>query len=266
MSKTFKIVLILLVVASLSSAVLAVFAFMGKEREYMKRVLLEDKLAAILKDKRRLEKDIDSSKEAAKEAEKKTLILEAEIKRLSSQIEEEKEKSKAGMADLDTLKKNVVSLEEELNKEKKEKLSISKELQTMELDYETAKKEIAKLEAEKRKLKKDLSDLKESSVDLDKIVVTPSRETVSAPEPVEEPKRLLRGRVLVVNKEYSFIVTDLGKDDGVEKGIIFEIRDGTDFIGKAEVDKVYDTMSSATLMPGSSINSVKKGNLVIESI
>ena len=71
MSKTFKIVLVLLVIASVVSASLAVVAFIGKEREYMKRLLLEDKLAATLKDKRRLEKEIDSDKKAKEEIEAK---------------------------------------------------------------------------------------------------------------------------------------------------------------------------------------------------
>ena len=47
--------------------------------------------------------------------------------------------------------------------------------------------------------------------------------------------------------------------------MVFEIKDEREILGKAEIDKVYDTMSSATVLPGSAINRMKKGDLIIES-
>ncbi|MDP8231013.1 MAG: hypothetical protein P9L93_07965 [Candidatus Gorgyraea atricola] len=265
MSKTFKIVLVLLVVASIASASLAVFAFIGKEREYTKRVLLEDKLAATLKDKRRLEKEIDSNKKAKEEAETKMTELQEKIDGFSEKIENEKDKAKAATKDLTAKKKEVDELKDELEKERKEKLSISKKLEGLEFDYEKAKASLTRLKSEKKKLQDKISDLKESSVDLDKIVVSSS--SASAPSAaVEQTKKLLRGTVLVVNKEYSFVVTDLGQDNGIENGMKFEVRDGTELLGVAEINKVYDTMSSATVLPGGNINRMKKGNFIIESL
>jgi len=265
MSKTFKIVLVLLVVASIASAGLAVFAFIGKEREYTKRVLLEDKLAATLKDKRRLEKEIDSNKKAKEEAETKMTELQEKIDDFSEKIENEKDKAKAATKDLTAKKKEVDELKDELEKERKEKLSISKKLEGLEFDYEKAKASLTRLKSEKKKLQNKISDLKESSVDLDKIVVNPS--PASALSATKEPvKELLRGAVLVVNKEYSFVVTDLGQDNGIENGMKFEVRDGTELLGVAEINKVYDTMSSATVLPGGNINRMKKGNFIIESL
>ncbi|MEK7868342.1 MAG: hypothetical protein AAB157_03080, partial [Candidatus Omnitrophota bacterium] len=88
MSKTFKIALGLLVVASIISAVFAVIGFMGKEREYMKRVVLEDKLALTLKEKRVLEKDLETVKTAKEQMETKIAKFEEKIKEFSSQLEE----------------------------------------------------------------------------------------------------------------------------------------------------------------------------------
>ena len=257
-------VLILLIVASMTSAVLAVFAYIGKEREYMKRLLLEDKLAATLKDKRRLEKEIDVNKKAKEEAERRVKEIETKAEKLSLQMGKEKDKTKVLLLNLASRKEEVIKLKDNLDKEEKEKLAISKKLEELQIDYDTARRNITKLKSEKIRLEKDLSQLKESSVKLDKIVVKPTQ-TTAVSETLASPKGLLRGRVLVVNRDYSFIVVDLGKNDGIKKGIVFEVRDGTDFLGKAEVDKIYDTMSSATLLPGSSIDNIKKGNIVIES-
>jgi peptidoglycan hydrolase CwlO-like protein len=259
MSKTFKIVLILLLVASIGSAVMAVFAFMGKEREYMKRLLVEDKLAATLKEKRRIEKEIDDSKKAVQEAEVKVSALQADVEKATQQAEEEKQKNKTITLDLADKKRALETLEKDLEKEKQEKLSISKKLEDLQFDYEKVKKEITRMKNENTMLEGRISELKEKSVDLDRIVVKPESNAVTP------YKELLRGRVLVVNKEYNFIVIDVGQNDGVEKGVAIEIREGTELLGKAEIDKVYETMSSATLLPGANINFIKKGNLVIES-
>ena len=70
---------------------------------------------------------------------------------------------------------------------------------------------------------------------------------------------------MVVNKEYSFIVTDIGQDQNIQKGMKFDVMDGPKFLGQAEIDKVYDTMSSAAILPGGKINDMKKGNVIVES-
>ncbi len=45
----------------------------------------------------------------------------------------------------------------------------------------------------------------------------------------------------------------------------FEVMDGPKFMGQAEIDKVYDTMSSAAFLSGGKINDMKKGNVIVES-
>ena len=264
MSKIFKIGIILLGVVSIVTAVLAVFAFIGKEREYAKRVLLEDRLASTMGEKNKLESAIASGTKIKEQLEANIKKLEKDIESLSSQIEEDKESRKITAQELITKGKEIESLQENLEKEKKEKLVISKRLEELQLDYEKEKREKLRFRNEKAKVEQELAELKEKYVNLDTIVVTPPAD--SGPQQTAEPvKEILKGRVLVLNRDYSFIVTDLGQDDGVRPGMVFEIREGSALLGKAEIDKVYDTMSSASIMPGTDINNIKKGNLIIES-
>lgn len=265
MSQTFKIILVLLVIASVVSAGLAVFAFISKEREYVKRILLEDKLAVTLKDKSRLEKEIDSGKKAKEENEAKIKEMKGKVEKLLSQIEEEKNNSKAAAKEVVLKKEKIDALKKELEKERKEKLSISKKLDDLEFDYQKVKAGETKLKAEKTRLEKKLSDLRENPVNLDTIVVNPLEEKTSLMEPTVADKELLKGRVLVVNKEYGFVVADIGLEDGIENGMMFEVRGGNVLLGKAEINKVYDTMSSASILPGGKVNNMKKGDLFIES-
>jgi len=264
MSKTFKIVLALLVLASVASTLLTVFAFLGKERESMKRILLEDKLEDALKEKKSLNEKLELTKTINEEKEKKILGMEAEIEKITLQIEEEKEKNKTATLEIAGKKREIARLEIDLGNEKREKFTISKKLEEMESDYEKLQGDVSRLKDEKVKLEKDFSALKEKSVKLDTIVVG-SRGAGFPQGQVEPVGKLLRGRVLVLNRDYSFVVTDLGQDDGVEEDMVFEVRDGSNFLGKVKVDKIYDTMSSAVMLPGTHIDSIKKGNLVIES-
>lgn len=264
MSKIFKVVLVLLGIVSIVAAVLAVFAFIGKEREYMKRVLLEDKLASALGEKRNLEKAIAATTKVKEELEANIKKLGIDIEKVSSQIEAEKESRKITAQELITKNKEIESLQANLEKEKKEKLVISRKLEELQAEYEKEKREKNRFKSENVKLEQELTELKAKYVDLDTIVVSP-QSGAGSQQSVEPVRELLRGRILVLNRDYNFIVTDLGRDDGVQTGMVFEIREGNMSFGKAEIDKVYDTMSSASILAGADINNIKKGNLIIES-
>jgi len=262
MSKTFKIILVLLVAVSVTLAAIVVIGFMGKEREYMKRLIVEDKLAAVLKAKMSIEKELETTKFAKEQAEAKVIKIEEKFKELSFRFDDVKQKSEYGAAELEAKKAELAKIRVDLDNEKREKLSISKKLDSLQADYDKANKEMSRLADEKADLEKRMSDLREKqSVNLDKIVV----KTDEADGVTQAPKQAMQGKILVVNKEYSFIVTDIGQDKNIQKGAKFDVMDGAKFLGQAEIDKVYDTMSSATVLPGAKINDMKKGNVIIES-
>lgn len=270
MPKIFKIVLILLVLTSIVSGALAVVAYMGKEREYMKRLLVEDKLAVTLKEKGKIEKELDAVTITKEALEVKVAKIQEEADNLSAQIEKEKQKNETILVDVESKKKELEKAKMDLDTERKEKLSISKRLEEIQLDYDKVKLEVTRLKNEETNLQKKIADLEEKtrSINLDKIVVNTVDANAPAPaytKPGQSAKSPLQGKVLVVNKDYSFIVTDLGQDKGVQKGMVLEVREGGAVLGKAEIDKVYDTMSSATILSGGRINDMKKGNVVIES-
>ncbi|MFH1678887.1 MAG: hypothetical protein ABH914_04650 [Candidatus Omnitrophota bacterium] len=68
------------------------------------------------------------------------------------------------------------------------------------------------------------------SVDLPPIVVSPFSVSSKTNLPFS-----LTGKILNVNKEYNFIVIDLGQDKGVKEGMVFEVIRDERLIGKVEV-------------------------------
>jgi TolA-binding protein len=58
----------------------------------------------------------------------------------------------------------------------------------------------------------------------------------------------LKGKVLVVNERYAFVVIDLGAGDGIEKGMVLILHRGKKFVGKCQVGKVYNDKAAADLV------------------
>jgi len=262
MSKIFKITFIFLIIVSVVSIIIAAVFFIGKGREYMKRLAVEDKLALTLKEKRNLEKDLETVKSAKELMEAEIAKFEEKAKELSSQLEEAKQKSESVSTELDASKAELEKIKTGLDNEKKEKLAISKKLDILQSDYDKIKKEALRLANEKIDLEKRLTESTEKqAVSLDKIVVNSNEGYKAANQAV---KPAMQGRVLVVNKEYGFIVVDIGQDKNIQKGIKFDVMDDYKFLGQAQIDKIYDTMSSAIILPGGNIKDMKKGNVIVE--
>lgn len=58
----------------------------------------------------------------------------------------------------------------------------------------------------------------------------------------------IKGKVLLVNDRYDFVVIDVGARDGIEKGMVLIVHRGKEFIGKCQVGKVYNDKSAADLV------------------
>jgi len=262
MSKISKAVIVFLVIVSVASITMAVIGFIGKEREYAKRLVVEDKFAIALKEKKNLEKELEEVKSAKELIEVEIAKLEKLSKDLSSQLEEAKQKNESVSAKLDASKVELTKVKIDLDTEKKERLAILKKLDSLQSDYDNIKNEALRLAKEKMDLEKGIAESAEKQpVSLDTIVVNPNDNDKTVRAPV---KPVMQGKILVVNKEYGFIVTDIGQDKNIQKGMKFDVMDGSKLLGQAQIDKIYDTMSSATILPGGNINDMKKGNVIVE--
>jgi len=140
-----KIALVFLVILGLASAVLAANGFIEKEKECMKRILVEDSLQVMLKDKRRLEKDLNLSKKNNEKTKVKIKQMELRLDKLLLQIKEEKDRAKSLALDLAAKKKEIMGLMERLKRNKREKAGILNKLEELQFDYEKTKRDSSRL-------------------------------------------------------------------------------------------------------------------------
>lgn len=202
------------------------------------------------------------------EVQLKVADMQKKIDELSLAVEQEKQSKKSVMADMDSLKEK---LEEQIKK---------RELLEKKFDYaqDNVKKLQEKLvelnkKAEKTRESAVEDKAKEQNVELGKIVVNPEP-AASAPAAVVEKKEVsnsppaaqqgaMEGKVLVVNKDYNFIVINLGNKDGINLGDVFSVYHGNKFIGDVKVEKLHEAMAAAGFMTAETKDKVGEGDKVI---
>ena len=102
-------------------------------------------------------------------------------------------------------------------------------------------------------------DAAPASSNIDMTAAAPS----AAPAVAAETSSIVPdGRVVVVNREYDFIVMNLGKNQGIAIGQELQVVRDHSVLGKVKVEKVYDELSAATILPESQKESIREGDLV----
>jgi len=102
---------------------------------------------------------------------------------------------------------------------------------------EELRTELAAVRQEKRELEREIAERTgkiADSVDVGRVRITTGRR--------------FSGKVLVVNRKHNFVVIDIGKNQGLEKGEVLIVHRASKFIGKTRVIKVYDKMAAADLV------------------
>ncbi|MFQ5680987.1 MAG: hypothetical protein ACE5GG_02920 [Candidatus Omnitrophota bacterium] len=76
-------------------------------------------------------------------------------------------------------------------------------------------------------------------------------------------QRIVQGNVILVNKEYEFVVMDIGRRQGLSAGDIFSVYHDNKYIGDVVLDRVDERMSSANFKDVRMKDIVAEGDRVI---
>lgn len=205
--------------------------------------------ALVLINERSRSVDAQSQLEVANDARR---IAEDELVKIKGQISD----METSLADA-TAKTTV--LQNDLNKELSSKNNLQIQLNEKNKQMSVLQQQYDKLLEEKKNLEQ------QSKASETEVPIVAKEAAEISPAPGEETSsKLLEGEVLVINKDYNFIVINIGRKSGVAEGDSFTIMNDSKVIGKAVVQKIYDTMSSANLSAETDIANISKGNKVIK--
>ena len=183
--------------------------YLLKEEERKEKIFTQKQLIKTIEAKKVVEFNLTKTFRAKEAVEKK---FDAERKRTTALEKEVEDKANQIRLALDKLEKEVIA---------------RREVETRLLITVREKKA---LEAELKEFTKATE-----AIELEKIVVKPTSSLV--------------GEVLMVNKEHSFIVVDLGRASNLGLGDLLSIYRNDEFIGKAEVERVNEKTCAAAILP-----------------
>lgn len=240
-AKTSIFFVILLLLISLGSAG---FYFFSYTNEKNLRSKLQEELNLVKDEKDKIKNQLEAIKNEKIFLENKVKENEAIISDFNEKFAKEIQAKDLLINEQQSLQLKISELEQEKNKIQTTLNDKLKELLELQNRLDTV-------------LKKRYSQVEE----LEKIVVTPSESDLGNDDTETFVESSLSSKVILINREYDFLVINIGKNSGVEIGDIFEIIHENESLGNVRVEQVRDVMSAANFQEGFKKDLVSEGDI-----
>lgn len=244
-SKTGGVLWIIVSIICLLSAA-GILYFLLEERD--RRIETEQRLSETEKAKRAVEIKLD-------QAQLQLIQLRDKARLLAIQVEEEKRSYQSALAEVEKKDAQIKEMENNLASEKKQRRGLADTLAQLRESHDS-------LEGRLRQARLDAEGLKSRLEEFESKAGRAGKAGVELKKIVVKPKKQLSGKVLVVNREFHFVVIDLGKKDKVSAGDEFIVYRGSAELGRVRVEKVYEAMSTAAILAGSREQEFGEDNVV----
>jgi F0F1-type ATP synthase membrane subunit b/b' len=248
-----RICLILAILAG--AGVIAVSHF--KVRPHIQRIIDEREQNA---------KDRDREKGGRLKAEKSLKETEGKLAESEKNLEETKGQLAAANSKATMLETRVTDLSKTLDQTKQSLTESQQKLSRFQLSGLEPEQIIALRDAFKGLTNENAILRDELKVALrENRRLTNELARLTSQEPDADPLMTpgLKGRVLVVDPKWDFVVLDIGQDQGVvEKGVLMVSRNSR-LVAKVRVTNVQSKRSIANIMPGWKLGEVMEGDVVL---
>lgn len=242
-----------------ASLIAAGVALVLQTQERKMRLLAERQLFLVKSEKQQLEEQLRELTEAKDQLEADVVKLTEQADQIAQQLAEERQAKDTLAKSVDNRQLEIDRLGKDLAQARSERETLTTQITQLQTQQQELQQRLADTEKAKGELEAKVLELSGTpTVELDKIVVK-SDEATSAPA---ASRAQGEGQVIVVNREYDFIVMDLGKKQGLQVGQEFQIMRGDEVLGRVKVEKVYEELSAAAILPESKKDSIREGDLV----
>ena len=237
--KSFRLIIILLAILCVVFLVFGMISFSGLQSEKKTRVATENSLKDLTASREDLMKQLDEDKKLKAD-------LEMQLADLKGKFTSLQDKAEKALAKLSGKDKEIEEVKTNWENERTSHSALQEQFDKLQKENAAVQDQLKNLQATNQNLSKQIDDLQaKKEVELDKIVVKPGVEA--------------EGKVLVVNKEFNFIVVAAGNNKGITPGVTFGVYRSGKLVAKAQVEKVYETMSAANILPDS--GDIREGDI-----
>lgn len=225
---------------------------LAKEQELTlvlaERETLKSQLAEVQDSKRRTEEEISKLRQELSDSQEEIAKVTRAQEELSRSVEDRQK-------ELDRIAKD-------LDQTRQERQKLLSQLDDLSSERDGLKVQLADLERAKGDLETKVMELAGSpTVELEKVMVSGQAPASAAMAPVPVGAASA-GQIVVVNREYDFIVMNLGRNQGLNVGQEFQVSRDSQVLGTVKVEKVYDELSAAAILPNSKKDSIREGDQV----
>jgi flagellar basal body-associated protein FliL len=260
-----SIILPILIVLFIISLLAVAGVFYLYQNEHAQNVKLQGQIVELQNLQRDTASKLDESKKIATDLTLKLQEAKNSVDSLSGELAAEKS------AHAETTNK-LEQLKDDLSKQKTMREDLENRLNQVQDDGKQIKEQIKIMQQQKVALEEKIKNLESgaSGVELGKVIVNPELSPLVNKAGVAQPKmadnkinaldakvskvfpnqpsrsvNALEGKVMIVNKEFNFVVINLGSKDKVNVGDEFLVSRAGKPIGDLKVEKVHEVMSAA---------------------
>ena len=261
MTRQGKIAIVLLGVVSVLAVAAAGGAVILQRQERTLRLAKERELVLVKEENEGLQQQLQQIRQAKEQLETDMDRVKDQLKQTTDQLAQEVE-AKAQLAkSVDERQREIDRVGKDLEQARSERTSLTEQIATLKQGQDSLHAQLGELQQAKHDLEAKVLELSEQpTVELDKVVVAPP--SGSSPAGESSPGSATQGQVVVVNREFDFVVVSLGKKQGLTVGQEFQIVRGQQVLGRVKVEKVYDELSAAAILPESNKDAIREGDLV----
>ena len=256
------LVVVLGVLAVISTGVAAVAVVLQiQEREH--RQAKERELQLVLSELDELKGRLDALQQAKAQVEEELTQARTELTASQEALAKAVEAQETLSRSVEGREREISRLKTDLEQATDTQKDLSAQLAQLQTERDEIKQRLLGLEQAKGELESQVSALStgEPTVELDKVRVTSEGEG-TGPSAAAAPGGSENGQIIVVNRDYDFVVMNLGKNQGLSIGQEFQIVRGEVVLGKVKVEKVYEELSAAAILPESDKSSIREGDAV----
>lgn len=252
---------IILIIVILVSLGIAGGGFYLYQQEHSRNLNLQNQLDDLTTKQKLTEGKLQEAQRSLATLESKLKDTTSQLDTLSGQLQQEKASKEEALSKMDQMKAD-------FDQQKSLRSDLENRLDKAQEDVRAIQAKLRTIESEKAKLEMKVKELEsKSNVELGKITVNPEGKPGTAVAQAGNPPasaKNLEGKVLVLNKEYNFVVISLGIKDGIAIGDQFSVYQGNKSIGEIRIEKVQENMSAAGFVTDSLKDKVKEGDKVVK--
>lgn len=281
------VLLTVLVVVSMFAVSAAAALYMAKENEVNKRLAVERELTNLEVEKENLQGKLEELRILSDVLEKDVAQGKKNYRAILEQFDVAQEEKRALMQVIEERVVVITDLRSRVAGEERENKRLNQRIEITLKENEDIRLQLEQIRIGKEALENKIIELNSTQnssrgVELGRIVVEEGAVT-TAPQASNQaeisqgkkmsgsnkvnitalpPPAKIEGQVLVVNKEFDFVVVNIGEKDGIKESEVLEVYRGNKLLGRVQVERIYDTMSSAVILKEFTKDEILEGDIV----